>query len=94
MNRNPLGAVIVVLLSAALTAVTASAHETDQGDPADPTAPVPRAHYHPVLSDYRATPIQTKPANWRELNDRAEEIGGPRGQLRGVDEPIRKRKKN
>lgn len=94
MKWNPLGAVMLASLSISLTAVVASAHETKQGDPADPFAAVPGAHYHPVLSHYRATPIMTKPANWRDLNDRAEEIGGPRGQLRAVNEPIRKRKKN
>ncbi|NND48672.1 MAG: hypothetical protein HKN60_00305 [Rhizobiales bacterium] len=85
---------MVALLSASLTATTAMAHETNQRDPADPFATVPREHYHPVIDDYRATAIMTKPSDWRELNDRAERIGGPRGQLRSVDEPIRKRKKN
>lgn len=94
MKWYPLGAVMVASLSISLTTTLASAHETNLGDPVDPFSPVPGAHYHPVINDYQATAIMTKPANWRELNDRAEQIGGPRGQLRSVDEPIRKRKKN
>ena len=70
-----------------------SAHETDQDDPTNPFAAVPPARYQPVLRGYRATPIMSKPGNWRELNNRAEQIGGPRGQLREVGEPIRKRKR-
>jgi len=84
---------VATMLLSALTANFVSAHENDGQDPADPQARVPRAHYHPVITDYRLTPVMTKPGNWRALNDRAEKIGGPRGQLREVDEPIRQRKK-
>ena len=93
MNWNSLGVVITSSLSVALSVVAAPAHESDRSDSVDPFAAVPRTHYHPIITDYRATPIMTKPANWRELNDRAKDIGGPRGQLRRIDEPIRKRKK-
>ena len=93
MNWNPLGVVIALSLSVGLGTAATSAHEFDQNNPVDPFAAVPRAHYHPIITDYRTTQIMTKPANWRELNDRAEEIGGPRGQLRRIDEPIRKRKR-
>ena len=81
------------LLSSLLATATATAHDGDQANPADPHAAVPRAHYHPVITDFRSTPIMTKPGNWRELNDRAEKIGGPRGQLRETTDPIRMRKK-
>ena len=82
-----------MLTSATVFGGLVSAHDTDQSDPLDPYAKVTGTHYHPVLSHYRATPILNRPANWRELNDRAEEINGPRGQLREITEPIRKRKK-
>lgn len=96
MIRKSLGAVAASAVSLALTVATASAHETgqNQNQPAEPYAPVPSVHYHAVITDYRATPIMAKPDDWRTLNDRAEEIGGPRGQLRELGEPIRKRKKN
>ncbi len=93
MKLNFMWAAVAAVTGATVLGGVVSAHETDQNDPANPYATVPGAHYHPVLSHYRATPIITKPANWRELNDRAEEINGPRGQLREVTEPIRKRKK-
>ncbi len=73
-----------------LTAVSLSA---DQGDPSDPTAPVPRTEYRPVLSGYRNMPIASTPGNWRELNERMEQIGGPAGQFREPDEPLRKKTK-
>jgi hypothetical protein len=60
-------------------------------DPTDPGAPVPPVVYRPVMSGYQDTTRTTRPADWRELNDRMERIGGPRGQLRDVDEPIRER---
>lgn len=62
-------------------------------DPTDPNAPAPRLRYHSVLSGYEYQPIPGKPGNWRELNDRMEQIGGPAGQLRDPSEPIRKKKK-
>jgi len=62
-------------------------------DPADPRTPVPAILYRPVLDDYRLPSIVEKPSNWRELNDRAERIGGPGGQLRSPDHPIRERKR-
>ncbi len=92
MKRNQLGFVVAILLGSMLFNFSTSAHEFDQNDPANPDASVPGFRYQPVITDYQYTVIQTKPANWRELNDRAEKIGGPRGQLRSVTEPIRKRK--
>ncbi len=62
-------------------------------DPTNPDAPVSRAHYHSVMSGYQFEPIRGKPGNWRELNDRMEQIGGPLGQLRDLSEPIQKKKK-
>ena len=61
-------------------------------NPDDPNAPVPRPHYHSVLSGYEFRPVGGKPANWRELNDRMERIGGPLGQLRDPSEPVGKKK--
>jgi hypothetical protein len=60
-------------------------------DPTDPAAAVPPVVYRPVLSGYDDAPDTDRPADWRELNDRMERIGGPRGQLRQPDEPIRER---
>ena len=91
-SKRPTVAVITLGL-AGLIPLGASAHETGAGDPTDPFAPVTRTHYHPILNHYQPSAIMQRPENWRELNDRAEEIGGPLGQLRGVDEPIRKRKR-
>ena len=65
----------------------------DERDPADPDASVPQVQYRSVLSGYSFTPVPGVPGNWRELNDRAERIGGPGGQLRSPDEPIRKKKR-
>ncbi|MDH3740103.1 MAG: hypothetical protein OER56_00775 [Hyphomicrobiales bacterium] len=84
---------VVALGFAGLAPVMVSAHETGAGDPTDPFAAVTRTHYHPIMNEYRPSAIMERPENWRALNDRAEEIGGPLGQLRGVDEPIRKRKR-
>ncbi|NNE23809.1 MAG: hypothetical protein HKN11_14485 [Rhizobiales bacterium] len=84
---------VMVLGFAGLAPISLLAHETGAGDPTDPYAPVTRTHYHPIMNHYRPSAIMERPENWRELNDRAEEIGGPLGQLRGVDEPIRKRKR-
>ena len=93
MKSKYVWAAVAAFTGAMVFASHLSAHETDQNDPVNPYAAVPGTHYHPVLSHYRVTPIIAKPANWRQLNDRAEEINGPRGQLREVTEPIRKRKK-
>lgn len=93
MNPKLFLSASTLLLSAIATSTVTVAHEYPQGDPANPQAFVPAAHYHAIITDYRATPIMTTPGNWRELNDRAEKIGGPRGQLREVTEPIRPRKK-
>lgn len=82
-----------IALSLAATAYASGAQDYTRDDPANPSAPVPPAHYHAIIKDYRATPIMTKPGNWRALNDRAEKIGGPRGQLREVFEPVVRRKK-
>ena len=68
----------------------AAAHDRD---PADPNAQVPQVRYRSVLSGYVYTPVPGVPGNWRDLNDRAERIGGPGGQLREPDEPIRKKKR-
>ena len=84
---------VIALGLAGLAPNATYAHDTGSGDPTDPFAPVTRTHYHPIMHEYRPSAIMERPKNWRELNDRAEEIGGPLGQLRGVDEPIRKRKR-
>jgi hypothetical protein len=63
-----------------------------QTDPTNPDARVPFAQYRSVLHDYRYTPLPAL-GNWRELNDRAEKIGGPMGQLRNPDQPYRKRRR-
>jgi len=89
---RPIFAVIALGL-AGLATTTSIAHETGAGDPTDPYASVTRTHYHPIMNEYRPSAIMERPKNWRKLNDRAEKIGGPLGQLRGVDEPIRKRKR-
>lgn len=65
---------------------------SDSRDPSDPHVPVPPVTYRPVMSGYEHTGISGKPGNWRELNDRMERIGGPAGQLRDPDEPIREMK--
>lgn len=78
-------------LSASLLAVTGAS--ADQGDPSDPGAQVPRVEYRPILSGYQNTPISSTPGNWRELNERMEQIGGPGGQLREPDAPLRKKTK-
>lgn len=84
---------VAVLIGIAADNTVASAHEVERPDVTDPYAHVPAHRYRPVMLGYQPTPIMTEPGNWRELNDRAEQIGGPRGQLRDVNEPIRKRKK-
>ncbi len=74
--------------------INGSGVAASERDPSDPNAPVPRTHYHSVLSGYEYKPVPSKPGDWRELNDRMEQIGGPAGQLREPDEPIRKKKHN
>ncbi len=93
MKKRLLRAATLVLIGVSPLSLEVAAHEYDQNDPANPDANVPGIRYRPVITDYQPTAIMTKPANWRELNDRAEKIGGPRGQLRDVNEPIRKKKK-
>lgn len=61
-------------------------------DPSDPNAEVPLTRYHSVMKGYEYTPIPSEPGDWRELNDRMERIGGPAGQLREPDEPLRTKK--
>jgi len=70
----------------------AAAHEPNGGDASYHAAQVPRAYYRSILDEYQASPTTTPPVDWRELDDLAEKIGGPRGQLRSIGEPIRKRK--
>lgn len=82
---------LAFMIGASLSGMVA-ADELNQNDPSDPFAPVPQTRYKHIMSTYRSSPIMDRPANWRELNDRAEQIGGPLGQLREVDEPIRKRR--
>ena len=94
MLRREFRRAAIAGLLACFATVAVNAHEASVPDPVDPYAPVTHTHYHPVLNQYRATPIVERPTNWRELNDRAEQIGGPLGQLRSVNEPIRKRKRN
>lgn len=84
---------VIALGLTGLASTATIAHETGAGDPTDPDAPVTRTHYHPIMNEYRPSAIMERPEDWRKLNDRAEQIGGPLGQLRGVDEPIRKRKR-
>ncbi len=74
--------------------VPGSGMAAGERDPSDPDALVPRAHYHSVMSGYEFTAVPGKPGDWRELNDRMEQIGGPAGQLRDRDEPIRNKKNN
>lgn len=74
--------------------ISGSGVAAGDNDPSDPNAHVPRTHYHSVLSGYEYVPVPSEPGNWRELNDRMEQIGGPAGQLRDVDEPLRKKKHN
>ena len=62
---------------------------THEQDPENPDAKVPPPQYRSVVGGYRQTPVRSKPADWRELNERAEQIGGPRGQLR--DRPAAER---
>jgi len=90
LRRLRFSVVAAVALSFADTAV---AIDPSGAAAAYPYARVPRVHYRPVLDEYRASPNPTPPADWRELNDLAETIGGPRGQLRSIGEPIRKREK-
>ena len=59
---------------------------------ADAGAQVRHVHGATGVPGFTARPVKG-PEDWRKLNDRAEQIGGPLGQLRGVDEPIRKRKR-
>lgn len=75
-----------------LLALASGSVGAEPWDPDNPSAPVPEVRYRPVLHDYRPQEIVEKPGNWRELNDRAEQIGGPGGQLRSPDEPIRKKR--
>ena len=93
MSTKPFKGTVLIAFAAGLFSTPSLAHEPALPDPLDPYAPVTQTHYHPVLNRYRTTPIINRPANWRELNDRAERIGGPLGQLREVNEPIRKKKR-
>lgn len=77
--------VAVTVVGIATPAVARSA------EPTDPSANVPKVEYRAVLRDYRPPVIVEKPAGWTELNQRAERIGGPGGQLRTPDQPIRTR---
>lgn len=86
------------IMLAGLTGISASllamaGASADQGDPSDASAPVPRIKYQPILSGYQNTPISSTPGNWRELNERMERIGGPAGQLREPNEPLRQKTK-
>lgn len=78
-------AALVVVAAAPAASMAGSA------EPADPSARVPEVEYRPVLRDYRPPAIVEKPAGWREHNQRAEQIGGPGGQLKSPDQPIRGR---
>lgn len=84
------------LLIACIAGVVLPAHAdmaaAGSWEPTDPGAPVPWPRYQSVMSGYEFQPVQGKPANWRELNDRMEKIGGPAGQLRDPSEPIEKNK--
>ena len=93
MPTMPSRGVVLIAFVAGVLSTPLLAHEPTLPDPLDPYAPVTQTHYHPVLNRYRTTPIVNRPANWRELNDRAERIGGPLGQLRDVNEPIREKKR-
>ena len=88
----PTRSLMACLFGIAVLLHSASANAAGKRDPSDPDAPVPRAHYHSVMSGYEFTPVPGQPGNWRELNDRMEQIGGPAGQLRDPDEPIRQKK--
>lgn len=72
------GLASLVLASSGLTA--------GDNDPSDPNAPTPRIRYQSVLSGYTYQPPKGAPADWRELNERMERIGGPGGQMRDLDE--------
>jgi hypothetical protein len=74
-----------------VAAIQASATIAGPAEPTDPNANVPEVEYRAVLRDYRAPVIVEKPADWKALNERAEQIGGPGGQLKSPDQPIRGR---
>ena len=76
-----------------VAAIQASTTFAGPVEPTDPYANVPEAEYRAVLRDYRAPAIVEKPADWKALNERAEQIGGPGGQLKSPDQPIRGRAK-
>jgi len=84
-NRARWAGVAVAAVGIATPAMAGSA------EPSDPSAIVPKVEYRAVLRDYRPPVIVEKPAGWTELNRRAERIGGPGGQLRSPDQPIRAR---
>jgi hypothetical protein len=78
-------------LAAAAFSMTAPT-VAQQADPTNPEAHVRSERYRSVLHDYRFTPLP-KFGDWRELNDRAEKIGGPMGQFRDQNQPYRKRRR-
>lgn len=76
----------------AVAAVGAAAPASaGSAEPTDPSVYVPKVEYRAVLRDYRPPAIVEKPAGWKELNQRAERIGGPGGQLKSPDQPMRPR---
>jgi len=61
-------ALLACLLSVAGCAATPPPDVLPSISPADPSAGVGQAHYHPVIVDYhQRQPVD--PKNWRKLND-------------------------
>lgn len=83
---------IACLFGTAALLIPATVAAGEEPDPSDPNADVPLARYRSVMTGYEYGPIRSEPGNWRELNDRMERIGGPAGQLKEPDEPIRTKK--
>jgi hypothetical protein len=86
MHKTTVIGFAIIFLAVALPA------RAQLDDPTDPDAQAPKTQYRPVLHDYHFTPLPAL-GNWRELNERAEKIGGPLGQLRDPDQPYRKRRR-
>ena len=65
---------------------SAAAHSTD---PSDPFASVPPARYQPVLHGWQFESMPAAPGDWSALNGLARKIGGPTGQFKDQDVPLK-----